>query len=231
MNSNIKIRRGTFETNSSSAHTLILKKIETKLSEDYIKDILDESGNLILDSECNFGRGFNILDTPILKLQYIIAWLGYDYVEEINDLFSAIKTRFPIIKNIYINFDSNPDTSKGDIDEIDYCYSDLFGSIDHQSLNMIDEYLKAIKKFPEFSNMSNTEILINTIFNEEIGIVIDSDETNTFEECILSGIISSTSIKYILKEEYDLEKQEFYSEFLNINDYLKESIHDNDDEE
>lgn len=115
----INIRKGIFETNSSSMHSLVLLKQSDE--ENYFKaSYLDPDGRLyIYDHELNFGRSpFEVLYTFVDKLRYAIAYFGEKRFSELEDL---AKKYIPSCQGIKL-----------------YPRDD-YGYVDHQSWGLLDK--------------------------------------------------------------------------------------------
>jgi hypothetical protein len=103
----IQIRRGAFETNSSSMHSIAIKKDhgDPILTREWISDGLLR---IYFDEDMSFGRyPFRILYSLIDKAKYAIAsYLGgyaYPSDDEIEDVLE--NQIYPIIKKYYPDFD------------------------------------------------------------------------------------------------------------------------------
>ena len=128
----IQIRNNTFETNSSSAHTIAIKN----------HDEYDYSLKWLFDfwctSDLDFGRSpFNILCTTYEKIPYFIATYGFEKISKI------IMENIPEVKEI----------KKPRIDPI-WDDPDLKQGIDHQSIGMLQHFI-------EKNNLTIEEALFN----------------------------------------------------------------------
>ena len=93
-----KIRKGTFETNSSSMHSLVVEggitgeKKEAKLP-------LYPDGTLEIETG-EYGWGYELLKTPVSKLEYLITLLcytnGIETMEELEEKAPEINTGYVI---------------------------------------------------------------------------------------------------------------------------------------
>lgn len=163
------IRKGIFETNSSSSHSLVVTKNNQLEVFDENPWWLHDDGTIsIYDTE--FGRMPN---RPLIdfyhKLQYLIAAYQYDEnkLKEIEDTVKEIIPNF-VKFNYYKDYN----------DEI--CY----GYIDHQSAGLIPNYL-------EKHNISFKEFLTN----KKYVIIIDGDEYGMWEGFKLAGLINEDFIE------------------------------------
>lgn len=114
----LNIRKGIFETNSSSMHSLVLLKQANE--ENYFKASLSKDGKLyFFYSELCFGRSpFEVLYTFVDKLRYAIAYYGEKRFSELEDL---AKKYIPSCQGIKL-----------------YNRND-YGYIDHQSMGLLDK--------------------------------------------------------------------------------------------
>lgn len=153
----IQIRNDVFETNSSSAHTIAIKK-----KDKYDYDLgwyVDNDGKFEMwGSDLEFGRSpFDILMTTREKLPYFICVFGFKKISRI------ILENVPEVKEI----------KKSRLNS-----EDLKGWIDHQSVGMLEHFIKE-------HNLTIEEALFNTKYI----IIIDDDEYNTWCKMVESGII------------------------------------------
>lgn len=135
-----------------------------------------------------------MLDSWYTKLQYLIAYYKYD-VEKIIELSKIVNERYPKI----IGFA----TQMAEIeDEHVYCmdwhYDEMFGDVDHQSMDNIDNLIKAMRASDEYKSLSTKKILQKIIFSNEFVIVTDSDEEYTLKSWFRNGILEKRNIKKIL---------------------------------
>lgn len=167
-----KIRNGVFETNSSSMHSLVIKKTGKFLTkEESIKDIyIDENGKLkIYEFENSFDRSpFKMLYSPEDKFLYLVASYNNDKKkrENIIELFKEeLKIKeidFPITYNKEVNY----------------------GYIDHQSLGFVRNYIEKNEiSFKDF------------IFNNKYIVIIDGDEYGEWDNIKESGLINLNEIE------------------------------------
>ena len=170
----IKIRRGTFETNSSSMHSLVITKNKNvttleKLEEDIY---IPNNGKLsIYDSdELYYDRApFRMLMTPFDKLKYLVASNENDK-KKVKKLIDTFKKLYPKVKDI-----SFPDD--------DYESGTFYGKVDHQSRGFIDNFLK--------ENMITEEEFLS---EDKYIIIIDGDEYCEWEKIKKSGLIDTENI-------------------------------------
>lgn len=166
----IQIRRGVFETNSSSSHSLairsdkLLEDIEedTYFTHEEMLDSLSRVNNGVYKSWNNdwyFGRcPFRALDTFELRFQY--AYANYCYNDEkLNELVELLKKLVPEVKSI-----KKPK----------YCGVDDF---------KLDSWLTD-------NNISLEEFLTNKRYI----VIQDGDEYNIWTDLIKAGLIDVDSL-------------------------------------
>ena len=171
----IQIRNDVFETNSSSAHTIAIKKNNEY---DYsLKWLLDDDGifRLWSTNDLDFGRSpFDVLCTTYEKIPYFIAAYGFKLISKI------IMENIPEVKKVekpYIDNDwDDPDLKQG---------------IDHQSIGMLQHFI-------EKNNLTIEEAL----FNNKYIIIIDGDEYNTWRKMINCGLIDKDKLENTGKDSY-----------------------------
>lgn len=193
----IKIRRGVFETNSSSMHSLVIKKSGKVLTgEEILKDTcVWENGDYhVYDDDIEYGRSpFRILTSPTEKFLYLIA--SYSDNEPMrNELIEKFK-EITNIKNI----------------EFPIAYWDndepYYGSVDHQSIGLVTNYLN--DKNIEFEDF---------ILNDKYIIVIDGDEYGEWEKMKESGLIRVEDIEVDINPWNQQTKDPEYEEYLKEED-------------
>lgn len=111
-----QIRRGCFETNSSSQHVLVVTKYDTHLKEEDFNQIpeqvwIEDDGTLHVawqEEDLEFGRApFDILATFKDKLRYVIAeYCGYKHYneahEELQKIIEAVQHILPNVKSFQL---------------------------------------------------------------------------------------------------------------------------------
>lgn len=177
----IKIRNSVFETNSSSMHSLVIKKNGSKQD---IKDILDtiyvrkDGSYHIYDEEISFDRyPFRILFTAVQKFLYIYAESSSDKRKE---LLEFMKKTYPEIKEYEFPKKYWIDEEDEDNNEDKYYY----GQVDHQSMGFVTNYLKN-------NNISYEDFITNTKYT----VIIDGDEYGEWEKFKKSGLINLDEIE------------------------------------
>lgn len=154
------IRSRTFETNSSSSHSLCLSEQQDfKFNEP--KELEIKFGE--------FGWGYDVLTDPELKLSYLFTAAQYlngwedissiKYIKEFRDKLQHMLDG----TNVYLS----------DIDESIMYNNELgcpFGYIDHQSVG--EDYASGEVYYYA---LESTENLLNYLFNNEVQVIIDND--------------------------------------------------------
>jgi len=164
----INIRRSTFETNSSSMHSLVILKDDKKPEiEDYVYVGNDNTWNIWSEDDLVFERGpFDILSTPTDKFKYLLAAFGK---ERKNELIEAIKSIYPEIKKIKFPKDWKDKT--------------FYGYIDHQSIGLVKNYIE-----------ENNIPLVEFLKDSKYQIIIDGDEYGIWNKMKESGLVDTESI-------------------------------------
>ena len=164
----IKKRIGVFETNSSSMHSLVIKKSGHKQS---LSDALGGKYSLIKGNKLKINEDdlyfdrepFKIITSAIDKFFYLIADIsnndGYMYDDVLfHKLTKSLKTAYPEIEEIVFPIIID--------DELPFLYkTNFYGFVDHQSKGMITNYLKD-------NNIDPVDFIQNTKYI----IIIDGDE-------------------------------------------------------
>lgn len=162
----IKVRHDIFETNSSSSHSFVFRRYLPEDKKKYadniesIKNLVNKkTKSIFIDGEkCEFGWGFDMLSTPCEKLEYcLVAY--HDSTDKDKVVLDELRKVIDV-KNIRWK------KHKED------CYAYDHGYIDHQSLGMLQGF---IKKY----NIS----LVDFIFDSRYVIFIDNDNS---DEAILN---------------------------------------------
>jgi hypothetical protein len=165
------VRREVFETNSSSSHSVSIKK------EEIIK--LTKINRQLEGYFADYGRQHEILRTPEEKLSYVLTMIVSKYVDTYSRLTHNDLPAKRVLRNLKANtyyvllnelVKKYTGYEIGSLDEEDiYDSEDIidFGSIDHQSADTLDEYFKDIDTF---------KTIALVIFNDNAKIIVDSDE-------------------------------------------------------
>lgn len=178
----ITIRKGVFETNSSSSHSIVLTK-ENHQSETIADSNMIDGGwrvnkDGIMDFWCEedleFGRSpFELLTDWYGRLRYAIASYGNDKerlkdIEEICQRHIAGFVCFKFKKDRWDN-------------------QEYHGYVDHQSTGLLQAALKK----------HNTS-LEDFIFNDKYIVVIDGDEYCVFDTLIKTDLFNNNAVEDII---------------------------------
>ena len=163
------IRRGVFETNSSSMHSISLGN----LNEEYTSDslVVDENNNVVAEGG-EFGWEIETFRYAGIKLSYLVTYLFGSY-EPIDEKFVEEHTNF-------IDPDVLTDKKREMFDKLERvikeetggnlcvkCMTNNYyqcGYIDHQSIDVPEEILKG-----------SEDTIKNFIFNKKSILVTDND--------------------------------------------------------
>jgi hypothetical protein len=151
------IRQNVFETNSSSTHSLSISNInniDNTIKDKYLKL------NLFLRFD-EFGWGYDNLETPQDKLTYILTMITNNNFNRYNDNEGDIKERL-LELDVYKRVNNVVKKYTGKDIYTDINIKD-FGHIDHQSNDILDEWL------------DDEEKIASIIFNSDSCITIDND--------------------------------------------------------
>ena len=181
------IRKGTFETNSSSMHSLVITKKEKIVSQKLLEEDLyiskDGKINIWNEDDLYFDRApFRMLTQPLEKLEYLIA-SNADNLKEVKRLIDLFKKIYPKVKEIEFPSDYGGGSP---------CY----GGVDHQSNGFVTSFIKE-------NGISEEDFIKN---NKYI-IIIDGDEYCEWEKVKKSGLIDMDNI-LIDVNVYDYETEQ-----------------------
>ena len=178
----IQIRRGVFETNSSSSHSIVMMKRDNPTATIEDSNMIDGGWNVdehgIMDfwyeHDLEFGRSpFEFLTDWYGRLRYCIAtYCNND--EKIDELRNICAKRVAG----FVDFKFRKDK---------WDNKDYRGYIDHQSYGTLEAALS------EF-NVSLEEF----IFNDRFVIVIDGDEYNVFDTLCELDIYNKEAVESIV---------------------------------
>lgn len=231
----MKIRYGTFETNSSSAHTFVLRSNENYVTDEeielYKRDVMEDHayGNYLpiarsFNGDMDFGRGFEILAEWHEKLAYLFAAFQGDENSKI--VVDVVKKRLGV--DGVLIYDNDTSDDEDDINlplyENQWEEMDCFGSIDHESYDCYSHAIEAIRKHEHYKDMSIEEIVYEMIFCNKFVIVTDSDESWTFEKLAAQSFFKDAGFTHILHEEFvyrDDGNYHYISTFKTFEDYMK----------
>ena len=181
----LQIRQGVFETNSSSMHSIVVKKtIDYYTKEEAEEEIyVRKSGKwAIHDYELQFGRSpFEIIGSFERKIHYAIAsWCG-NYLDK-----NEIENKFQEIEQIVKKY--IPETKLIELPErYNYSFGEeekYYGYVDHESIGLLQDFL-------EEKEITLEEFLTNKRYI----VIIDGDEYCLWKEAKKTGIIDLNEIE------------------------------------
>lgn len=169
------IRTSTFETNSSSSHSIVVTKQDHPIEK--IEDcyhVLDGKVDF-WDRDLQFGRSpFDVLTNWYGRLCYAIASFGEERLEEIEN---ACRRHIPSFKGFDIP-KYRPWWNEGE-EERPY-----YGEIDHQSMGLLQSFL--------FKHDLSLE---DFIFNDRYIVIIDGDEYCVFDTLMETPMFTPDAIE------------------------------------
>lgn len=186
-----QIRRGVFETNSSSSHSISIRKLNEHYTPEEINsdDIyLSEKGRLTFwDHELGFGRSpFEPLTTFFGKVRYALASFTSDK-DKIKEIESIMYENITGLKSIEYPKERDWKTDKERI---------YHGDIDHQSFGVLQSML-------ETRNVTLREFLLN----KKYVVFIDGDEYNITSKLFDSGLINKNDFEEVDTNCYEAEEE------------------------
>lgn len=155
----IQIRQSIFETNSSSSHSIVVRKRSTllDLSTDgnHYSDFASfEDGVLSLRGGNHFGWGWDVLTNWLDRFAYAMASLGEDKQSEILDgMKERLKCEIEITECVpwWGDGSSRPD----------------YGDVDHQSCGLLGSFL-----------LETGIDVMDFIFDDKYVVIIDNDNND-----------------------------------------------------
>lgn len=202
----VKIRKGTFETNSSSAHTLVIKNSipeNTLMTPDEVNKELSIWYRLPVDSEKRkreyqpgdkfylevqsgyeggeFGREFRVLSEWYRKLDYYLAENANskDLDKKLDELVKIVGKYLPDCVGLVVD-DASRDSGMFLSTSASY-----FGNVDHQSVGTLTSFMR-------ITGIDVEEL----IFNKRYVIIVDSDECCIFDSIKNSGLMDNNITTY-----------------------------------
>lgn len=172
-----QIRRNVFETNSSSSHSISIKKAGSILDIEAVeKNGNDEYGYIspkgvlhLYDSDLEFGRSpFDMLSRLIDKAKYAIASMAQD-AEKREEIEAVLYEVIPGLTSIRYPETRNYRTGQ---------WGPYYGNIDHQSWGTLQHFLKE-------HNITIRDFLLDTRYV----VWIDGDEYKIKDKLIDNCII------------------------------------------
>lgn len=189
----IYIRKGVFETNSSSSHSIVMMKEGKPLKTVADSNMVDADWHVNkdgvmdfwLEDDLEFGRSpFDMLTDWYGRLRYCIATYG-DQKDKLREIEEICQRRI----SGFVKF-----KFKEDRWENGYYH----GYIDHQSLGLLDA---ALEKY----NIGLEEF----IFDNKYIVVVDGDEYCLFNTLMDTALFNKEAVDKIVSADYDIE-EEYY---------------------
>ena len=163
----LRIRENIFETNSSSAHSIVLRQkyngnsVEKNLK--VFNEIVSKNNNTyVLDKECQYSCNFRYIHTWREKLKYAILFyhIHHDENERIINIDENDEYVLSKLKEVS-NIESISYVDKKEFYEESY--------IDHASVMELDHFL----------NYKKVD-LVDFIFNDKYALITDNDNDSIF---------------------------------------------------
>ena len=192
----IYIRKGVFETNSSSSHSIVMTKTDKPIQTDLPGNMVDPNWHVNddgimdfwYDEDLDFGRTpFDLLTDWFGRLKYCIAYYGNNE-DKFKEIEEACYKRVAGFKGFKFRTDR--------WDKTEYR-----GYVDHQSYGVLDA---ALRKF----DVSIEDF----IFNDRFIIVIDGDEYGVFNTLTDTDLFNKNSVEKIVSADEYLEDEYFNKE-------------------
>ena len=207
----VNIRMSTFETNSSSAHTFVLRGVADyttdKEIEEYINSVEECPSGYIptasFNGDMEYGRGFEILNEWYNKMSYLLASFNSN-TRMFDKIVDVVIERTGRKGVAYSKYDEQQYEENKEFPLYDNDWEDLehMGSVDHQSYDCADNCITALRTMEKYKNMSTEEIIFEIIFCNSFVIIIDSDESYTFSTLYETNFFKDAGFKYILHEKW-----------------------------
>ena len=164
-----QIRGGTFETNSSSMHSLVITDKKSKLNP---SNLPVSSGGILEIETGEYGWGYEMLETQLEKTEYLFTLLCcYEGIESQEDLEDNMT---------YIEWTEELEKYAG-IKKV--AITDFGGYVDHQSCCSPDEFLSSYRTVDAFDEnswedenyISERSKFLEVVFDGNIKIEIAND--------------------------------------------------------
>lgn len=168
----VKIRRGVFETNSSSSHSIVMmnRAVSIKEKSYAASGSIDRDGVLNMYGCPEFGRNFRVYTSWIDKFAYCCASFGE---KKIDELCETVKANRPEVKEIHFAKDYGGETD--------------YGYVDHQSSFLLHDAIQQLGITAE-----------QFIFDPHIILICDGDELHIFDSLKRAGIVDMDNVKSII---------------------------------
>ena len=187
----IYIRKGVFETNSSSSHSIVMTKADKPIKDMVNPDWhVDNDGvmDFWYEPDLDFGRSpFDLLTDWYGRLRYCIAYYGNNN-EKLKEIEDICYKRIAGFKGFKFRQDR--------WDKTEY-----HGYVDHQSCGVLDA---ALSKF----DVSIEDF----IFNDRFIVVIDGDEYCVFNTLTKTDMFNPKAVENIVSADCEIEEEYFNKE-------------------
>lgn len=177
----LSIRRSVFETNSSSAHSIVVLKKDEHYTPDEIEyGVWCRSGKWIMsDNDLNFGRSpFEILDTFERKAQFALASINTECYGREKEYLERYVEWICVLQDCGIKIDSV------EFPKEYWSEHENRGNIDHQSAGLFLTFLT-------HSGISLKEFLTN----KKYIVIIDGDEYQIWNDMKRDGLVNTGVIE------------------------------------
>lgn len=192
-------RRSTFETNSSSCHSVVL------LAKDLPKTI-SESKEIILDLD-EFGWGTDIVTDEHTKLSYLFTYVVNYGSKEDKELFvSKLKEYYPKVSSVKTPLGSMTlkELLKA-LNDDDFVDTEIYSYIDHESVSVARNTLHSMSLSDYFSSQCTLYVTNdNTDTAPEIDIRL-AKKLGITEE-VAEEIAKKNSCQYYRVDPYELNR-------------------------
>lgn len=176
----LQIRQNVFETNSSSSHSIVVKKKESYSHDQFREECKDNyCGEGIIrcwEMDMVYGRGFDILIGWKDRLQFAIASYG-DSPDAIEDMLDRLRKRIPEFVDVSFSFRYEDDFDEAGVREYP-------GYIDHQSYGLLQRFVA-----------EEGITLDEFVLNDKYIVIIDGDEYNRWDAIKETKIINMDDIE------------------------------------
>lgn len=197
-----QIRRGVFETNSSSMHSLVVKKKSEYITEDEVKDqiYVGKDGMLhVYHKDLYFGRSpFQVLTSIEDKIFYTLASMCYYKGDKVyEEVCDTIRSYIPEFKDIELTIEASTHSkdyyTKESMDnrfgEGNYTdIGDYYVSWGYD-IGSVDEDI--LSGFLKKENISISEFLTNKRYI----VIVDGDEYCIYKDMKRCGLINKDEIE------------------------------------
>lgn len=193
------VRRSTFETNSSSCHSVVLLAKDLPKTKSNSKEII-----LSLDE---FGWGTDIVTDEGTKLDYLFTYVVNYGSDNDKELFvSKLKEYYPNLSLIRTSLGSmSLEQFSKALDEGDFTNADRYSYIDHESVSVAGETLRSMHLSDYLSDKCTLYVTNdNTSNNCKINVKLANKLGITQE--VAESIAEDNSSQYYKTNPYELNR-------------------------